>query len=111
MYSQQNAAIPSPQHFSNHQATKTHSIRYGSNSDLTKRTRNQSYELSQDLIDKQIELLERKYGGNVRAQRAALVSFYTADDELANNLTTFSIRLGYPTGVSAVYVKSQICFN
>lgn len=31
-----------------------------------------SYELSQDLLDKQIELLERKYGG-VRARRAAIV--------------------------------------
>lgn len=72
MYSH-NAAIPSPQHFNNH-STKTHSIRYGSNSELSKRTRNQSYELSQDLIDKQIELLERKYGGNARAQKAALVS-------------------------------------
>lgn len=52
--------------------------RYGSNSELNKRTRNHShgYELSQDLIDKQIELLERKYGGKIRAQRAALVSFF-----------------------------------
>lgn len=31
-----------------------------------------SYELSQDLLDKQIELLERKYGGT-RARRAAIV--------------------------------------
>jgi hypothetical protein len=31
-----------------------------------------SYELSQDLLDKQIELLERKYGG-VRARRAAII--------------------------------------
>lgn len=84
MYSHNVAAIPSsPQHFNHHNhnhspsststATKTSSIRYGSNSELSKRTRNQSYELSQDLIDKQIELLERKYGGNARAQRAALV--------------------------------------
>lgn len=29
-----------------------------------------SYELSQDLLDKQIELLERKYGG-IRARKAA----------------------------------------
>ncbi|KAK2724301.1 IQ motif and SEC7 domain-containing protein 1-like isoform X3 [Artemia franciscana] len=37
-----------------------------------KRTRSQtSYELSQDLMDKQIELLERKYGGPVRARKAA----------------------------------------
>lgn len=82
MYSHNVSAIPSPQHFNHHNhspsssnstATKTSSIRYGSNSELSKRTRNQSYELSQDLIDKQIELLERKYGGNVRAQKAALV--------------------------------------
>lgn len=32
---------------------------------------NSSYELSQDLLDKQIELLERKYGG-VRARKAAV---------------------------------------
>jgi hypothetical protein len=69
-----NFIITSPQHFSH--ATKTNSIRYGSNSELSKRTRNQNhgYELSQDLMDKQIELLERKYGGMIRAQRAALVS-------------------------------------
>ncbi len=30
-----------------------------------------SYELSQDLLDKQIELLERKYGG-IRARKAAV---------------------------------------
>lgn len=76
MYSHsQNIGIPSPQHFASNHSTKTNSIRYGSNSELSKRTRNQSYELSQDLQDKQIELLERKYGGNVRAQKAALVSF------------------------------------
>lgn len=58
----------------NNHSNKTNSIRYGSNNDLSKRTRNQSYELSQDLIDKQIELLERKYGGSSRAQKAALVN-------------------------------------
>jgi hypothetical protein len=76
MYSH-NVGIPSAQLYTNNSSnhsTKSNSIRYGSNSELSKRTRNQSYELSQDLIDKQIELLERKYGGNVRAQRAALVS-------------------------------------
>jgi IQ motif/SEC7 domain-containing protein len=31
-----------------------------------------SYELSQDLLDKQIELLERKYGG-IRARKAAII--------------------------------------
>jgi hypothetical protein len=65
------------QHFSH--STKANSIRYGSNSELSKRTRNHQshgYELSQDLIDKQIELLERKYGGKIRAQRAALVSYF-----------------------------------
>lgn len=68
--------VTSPQ-FSH--TAKSNSIRYGSNSELNKRTRNQShgYELSQDLMDKQIELLERKYGGKIRAQRAALVSFMT----------------------------------
>lgn len=73
MYSH-NVAIPSPQHYQSHATAKNHSIRFGSNSELSKRTRNQSYELSQDLIDKQIELLERKYGGSGRAQKAALVS-------------------------------------
>ncbi|XP_039298219.1 IQ motif and SEC7 domain-containing protein 1 isoform X2 [Nilaparvata lugens] len=43
------------------------------NGDVLKRSRVQSnvYELSQDLLDKQIELLERKYGG-VKARNAAL---------------------------------------
>ncbi len=82
MSSSPNFVIASPssyqQHHSFSHTTKANSIRYGSNSELNnKRTRNQShgYELSQDLIDKQIELLERKYGGKIRAQRAALVSF------------------------------------
>ncbi|CAH1729600.1 unnamed protein product [Chironomus riparius] len=70
-----NFIVTSPHNFAH--ATKSNSIRYGSNSELNKRTssRNQShgYELSQDLMDKQIELLERKYGGKIRAQRAALV--------------------------------------
>ncbi|XP_055624974.1 IQ motif and SEC7 domain-containing protein 3 isoform X2 [Toxorhynchites rutilus septentrionalis] len=43
-----------------------------SNGEVLKRTRVQNaYELSQDLLDKQIELLERKYGG-VKARNAAL---------------------------------------
>ncbi|XP_039450481.1 IQ motif and SEC7 domain-containing protein 1 isoform X1 [Culex pipiens pallens] len=43
-----------------------------SNGEVLKRTRGQNaYELSQDLLDKQIELLERKYGG-VKARHAAL---------------------------------------
>lgn len=43
-----------------------------SNGDVLKRSRVQNvYELSQDLLDKQIELLERKYGG-VKARNAAL---------------------------------------
>ncbi|CAB0041630.1 unnamed protein product [Trichogramma brassicae] len=42
------------------------------NGDVTKRCRLQAaYELSQDLLDKQIEMLERKYGG-VKARNAAL---------------------------------------
>ncbi|XP_044016276.1 IQ motif and SEC7 domain-containing protein 1 isoform X3 [Aphidius gifuensis] len=43
------------------------------NGDVHKRCRlqNASYELSQDLLDKQIEMLERKYGG-VKARTAAL---------------------------------------
>ncbi|XP_053684548.1 IQ motif and SEC7 domain-containing protein 1 isoform X2 [Sabethes cyaneus] len=42
------------------------------NGEVLKRTRVQNaYELSQDLLDKQIELLERKYGG-VKARNAAL---------------------------------------
>lgn len=41
--------------------------------ELIKRSRAQSvnYELSQDLQDKQIEMLERRYGGSVKARRAA----------------------------------------
>lgn len=73
-----NFVIASPQHFAH--STKNNSIRYGSNSELNKRTRNSQshgYELSQDLQDKQMELLERKYGGKIRAQRAALVSCYS----------------------------------
>lgn len=42
------------------------------NNDHLKRSRVQtSYELSQDILDKQIEVLERKYGG-VKARNAAL---------------------------------------
>lgn len=42
------------------------------NGDILKRSRVQtSYELSQDILDKQIEVLERKYGG-VKARNAAL---------------------------------------
>lgn len=42
------------------------------NGDMFKRSRAQtSYELSQDILDKQIEVLERKYGGN-KARTAAL---------------------------------------
>src|SRR5205823_2220280 len=32
-----------------------------------------AYELSQDLHDKQIEMLEKKYGGNLRCRRAATI--------------------------------------
>ncbi|XP_055883213.1 IQ motif and SEC7 domain-containing protein 1-like isoform X4 [Biomphalaria glabrata] len=44
-----------------------------SNDDVIKRSRpNQSsYQLSQDLHDKQVEMLERKYGGSIRSRRAA----------------------------------------
>ncbi|GJQ68086.1 putative regulation of ARF protein signal transduction [Trypoxylus dichotomus] len=42
------------------------------NTDIIKRSRAQnSYELSQDIYDKQIELLERKYGGD-KARKAAI---------------------------------------
>lgn len=43
--------------------------------ELIKRSRAQSvsYELSQDLQDKQIEMLERRYGGSVRSRRAAKI--------------------------------------
>lgn len=78
VYASSVVPVPSPQHYnnlSNHlMKTTSSSVRYGSNSELSKRTRNnQSYELSQDLQEKKIELLERKYGGSVRAQRAALI--------------------------------------
>ncbi|XP_045166930.2 IQ motif and SEC7 domain-containing protein 1-like isoform X3 [Mercenaria mercenaria] len=41
--------------------------------ELIKRSRAQSvnYELSQDLQDKQVEMLERRYGGSVKSRRAA----------------------------------------
>lgn len=41
--------------------------------ELIKRSRAQSvnYELSQDLQDKQLEMLERRYGGSVKSRRAA----------------------------------------
>lgn len=68
------------QHFNNQnlllKTNATPITRYGSNSELSKKSRNHpnsSYELSQDLQEKKIELLERKYGGSVRAQRAALI--------------------------------------
>ncbi|XP_055378566.1 IQ motif and SEC7 domain-containing protein 1 isoform X2 [Condylostylus longicornis] len=49
---------------------KKNSVR--NNGDVLKRTRAQTaYELSQDLLEKQIELLERKYGG-LRARNAAI---------------------------------------
>ncbi|XP_025106274.1 IQ motif and SEC7 domain-containing protein 1-like isoform X3 [Pomacea canaliculata] len=44
--------------------------------DVIKRARAQqaaSYQLSQDLHDKQVEMLERKYGGSLRARRAARI--------------------------------------
>ena len=43
--------------------------------ELIKRSRAQSvaYELSQDLQDKQTEMLERRYGGSVRSRRAAKI--------------------------------------
>ncbi|CAG0879606.1 unnamed protein product [Cyprideis torosa] len=40
--------------------------------DKRSRLHQSNYELSQDLLDKQVELLERKYGGSVRARAAAL---------------------------------------
>ncbi|XP_046809190.1 IQ motif and SEC7 domain-containing protein 1 isoform X1 [Lucilia cuprina] len=59
---------PSSMHHQN--ANKKNTIRNGS--EVLKRSRTQSaYELSQDLLEKQIELLERKYGG-VRARNAAI---------------------------------------
>lgn len=94
----QNAGVSSPHQFNNVHSTKTSSVKYGSNSELSKRTRNQSYELSQDLQDKQIELLERKYGGN-RARIAALVRMM--------NLIFFHflyiLLLGYSKSFSSLY--------
>lgn len=82
-----NNSVPLPtsphqqqQHYNNQNLllkTNATSMRYGSNSELSKKSSrnhpNSSYELSQDLQEKKIELLERKYGGSVRAQRAALI--------------------------------------
>ncbi|XP_057370112.1 IQ motif and SEC7 domain-containing protein 1-like [Daphnia carinata] len=51
---------------------KTLPVRPGD--DVVKRTRSMNvYEMSQDLLDKQIELLERKYGGRGRANNAARI--------------------------------------
>ncbi|XP_029652107.1 IQ motif and SEC7 domain-containing protein 2 isoform X2 [Octopus sinensis] len=46
-----------------------------SDDELIKRSRvhSSSYELSQDLQEKQLEMLERKYGGTIRSRRAARV--------------------------------------
>ncbi|XP_052282699.1 IQ motif and SEC7 domain-containing protein 2-like isoform X2 [Dreissena polymorpha] len=43
--------------------------------ELIKRSRAQSnsYELSQDLQDKQVEMLERRYGGSIKSRRAAKI--------------------------------------
>ncbi|KAL9902051.1 IQ motif and SEC7 domain-containing protein 1 isoform X3 [Glossina fuscipes] len=60
----------SPSNLHQQNMHKKHSIR--NSGDMLKRSRTQSvYELSQDLLEKQIELLERKYGG-VRARNAAI---------------------------------------
>uniref|UniRef100_A0A1I8MQ68 Uncharacterized protein n=1 Tax=Musca domestica TaxID=7370 RepID=A0A1I8MQ68_MUSDO len=60
----------SPSSIHQQNVNKKTSIRNGS--EVLKRSRTQSaYELSQDLLEKQIELLERKYGG-VRARNAAV---------------------------------------
>lgn len=77
--SKDSGPLPSThQHLNNQSGLKVNSasMRYGSNNELPKRSRNHpniSYELSQDLQEKKIELLERKYGGSVRAQRSALI--------------------------------------
>lgn len=88
MYSHsRNIGVSSPQHFNGNLPSKTNFIRYGSNSELSKRTQSQSYELSQDLQDKQIELLERKYGGGYIAQKAAVVSgAYALNKTVGDNL-------------------------
>lgn len=90
----QNVGIPSPQHFKDNNSTKKHFIRYGSSSELSKRTQSQGYELSQDLQDKQIELLERKYGGRERAQKAALVIYFEESirEGFINNWSFFNCR-------------------
>ena len=51
------------------------SCKRGEDEDKLRRSRGwaQAYELSQDLHDKQLEMLERKYGGALRARRAARV--------------------------------------
>uniref|UniRef100_A0A1B6DPZ7 SEC7 domain-containing protein n=1 Tax=Clastoptera arizonana TaxID=38151 RepID=A0A1B6DPZ7_9HEMI len=65
-----NSSSPFPCHAWSQGINKKGSVR--SNSDVLKRYRIQNvYELSQDLLDKQIEMLERKYGGD-RARNAAL---------------------------------------
>ncbi|KAG5672765.1 hypothetical protein PVAND_002861 [Polypedilum vanderplanki] len=109
-----NFIITSPQHFSH--ATKTNSIRYGSNSELNKRTsRNQShgYELSQDLMDKQMELLERKYGGKIRAQRAALViqrAFrrYMLNKKFASIRATANVKTEKRSSIASSSMTSSI---
>lgn len=104
-------------HFGNHIQKRT-SIRSGSSQNSNESTKrnhrhnNQGYELSQDLIDKQIELLERKYGGRVKAQHAALVRYYLILQNFIQFITfLLSIVLGYSTCISSIHVKQKVCIN
>lgn len=69
----QNVQNYSPVHTSPYHQQSLHKKGSLRKEDVCKRNRVQTmYELSQDLLDKQIEVLERKYGGS-KARRAAVV--------------------------------------
>ena len=54
----------------NHHGHHVHHVVHAQNS--TRGFYSEPYELSQDLIAKQLEVLEKKYGGSHRAKNAAL---------------------------------------
>lgn len=69
---QRTVKVTSQQSVGSGSVRRQRSLRHADD-ELIKRSRAQSqnYELSQDLQDKQIEMLERRYGGPVRSRRAA----------------------------------------
>ena len=72
--SPRNPKVVSQQSISGGSVRRQRSLRRN-DEELIKRSRAQAvaYELSQDLQDKQTEMLERRYGGSVRSRRAAKI--------------------------------------